>query len=150
MEASKSTFRPSDEVLEEIRRAFRELRPRMIEFADENARLNPRSLRDQLSDEEVEQFINAYESLFMEALDGGHKVRDMILDTALEPIMATGQTALDFVRSNILSAVLMAHRLLPLVREDLRDDAARWLAVFQAEYAHDSARKAMEIEARRG
>ena len=141
---------PSEDVRAELKRAFAELRPRFGELAQANAAVDPEPLVDELGDEEIAQFINAYEALFNEALDGtGREVRDLVFDTALEPIMAMGQTALSMIRSNVISAVTLTHRLLPLVREDVRDDAAMWLAGYLSQYTYELAERALAIEARR-
>lgn len=143
--------RPADEaVRREIARAFRELRPRMIANAHDDADLDPASMISEFTESELEQFVNAYEALFMEALEGGeHSTRAFILETALPPILEQGQTALTMIRSNVISAVMMTYRLLPLVEADVRHEAARWLAAFHSGYTHDLAERALELEAKR-
>jgi hypothetical protein len=141
----------SDEARAEIARAFRELRPDMIENAAADRDLDPASRFDEFRAEDLEQFLNAYEAMFMEALEGqGRGTRDLILETALPPVVdEMGQTARDMVRGNVVSAVMLAHRLLPLVREDLRDDAARWLASFLSGYSHEVVGRVLALEADR-
>lgn len=137
-------------VLDAIARAFRELRPTMIANARADADLDPNSRVDDFSEGDLEQFLNAYEALFMESLEGtGRTTRAFILDTALPPVIALGQTTLDLVRSNVLSAVMTSHRLLPLIEPELRDDAARWLAAFHSGYAYDVAERALALESGR-
>ena len=135
---------------DEIERAFRELRPRMLADAAADADLDPASRFDDFAEGDLEQFLNAYEALFMEALSGtGRSTRDFILDTALPPILELGQDPLDLVRSTMISAVMLTHRLLPLVDPDLRDDAARWLASFYSGYAYDVAQRAFALGPKR-
>jgi len=135
------------DVREALARAFGELRPHMIENAAADADLDPNSRFDEFDRGALEQFLNAYEAMFMEALEGrGRETRDFILETALPPFIAMGQTALDLVRSNAISSIMLAHRLLPLVPEDLRDEAARWLASFYSAYAYDMAGRALALE----
>ena len=132
----------------EIARAFRELKPHMLEHAHQDADLNPASLLDELGERDLEQFLNAYEGMFMEALEGtGHETRTFILETALPPILAMGQTTLDMIRSNVVSAVMLTHRMLPLIAEEHRDEAARWLARYHSEYTYELARRGLTIEA---
>ena len=135
------------EVREAIARAFGELRPRMIEHAAADADLDPQSRFDEFDRGALEQFLNAYEAMFMEALEGrGRGTRDFILEPALPPFIAMGQTTLDLVRSNAISSIMLTHRLLPLVPEDLRDEAARWLASFYSTYTHEIAGRALVLE----
>jgi hypothetical protein len=51
------------------------------------------------------------------------------------------------VRSNVVSAVMMSHRLLPLVSEENREDAARWLAAFLSDYNTEAIERALALEA---
>ena len=139
-----------DRVRDEIARAFRELRPRMAQDAAADADLDPASRLDDFGYQDIEQFINAYEALFMEALEGeGRETRDFILETALPPVLEMGQTALQLVRSNVISAVMLTHRLLPLVDAEVRHDAARWLAAFHSAYTYELAERALGLEAGR-
>ena len=131
----------------DLARAFQELRPQMIDNARADADLDPKSRIDDFSEPDLEQFLNAYEALFMEALDGSDETRRFVLETALPPLLATGQTALDLIRGNVVSAVMFAHRLLPLVAPERRDDAARWLAAFHGSYTQDVAGRALALEA---
>src|SRR3712207_3626568 len=102
----------SQEVRTSIARAFQDLRPSMIENARADAPLDPASRIEAFSDEDVEQFLNAYQALFNEALEGSSReTRELIFETALPPILEMGQTAADMLRSNVISAVMMTHRL---------------------------------------
>ena len=141
--------RITDEQLRaEIRRAFQALRPQMIPNAHADADLDPHSRIGDFSDADLEQFLNAYEAMFMEALDGsGRQTREFIFETALPPVLELGQTALDMIRSNVISAVMLTHRLLPLISEQYRDEAARWLALYHSTYAYELAERALALEA---
>ena len=141
--------RITDEQLRaEIRAAFEQLRPQMVENAHKDADLDPTSRIGEFSDEDLAQFVNAYEALFMEALEGtGRETRDFIFETALPPILELGQTALQMLRSNVISAVMMTYRLLPLISEERRDEAARWLALYHSTYAYELAERALALEA---
>jgi hypothetical protein len=131
--------------------AFERLRPQMLADAKRDADLDPASRIDDFSEPDLEQFLNAYDALMREALtDGGTATRDLILETALPPILELGQTPADMVRSNVISAVMLAHRLLPLVRPEQRDEAARWLASFYSTYAHELTGRALTLERERG
>ena len=139
------------EVREAIGRAFRELRPQMVANARKDADLDPASRAGEFSDADLEQIINAYEALFAEALAGsGRETRELIFETALPPIVEMGQTATDFMRGNVISAVMMTHRLLPLIDPDKREDAARWLAAFHSSYACELLERVRVLEAQRG
>jgi hypothetical protein len=134
----------------ELGRAFQQLRPQMVDNAFKDADLDPNNTVEDFSRDELEQFANAYEAMFTEALEGtGDETRRFIFDTALPPMVERGQSALDMIRSNVVSAVMSAHRLLPLVDAELRDDAARWLADFHATYAREVAERAIALEAER-
>ena len=134
----------------EIADAFRRLRPVMLENAERDAELDPNSRIGDFSEQDLEQFLNAYEAMFTEALEGeGRATRDLIIETALPPIIEFGQTSLDMVRSNVVSAVILAHRMLPLVSEEHREDAARWLAHFLSSYSYELVERAQALEAER-
>lgn len=151
MSGTADTSGADAETREEIGRAFRELRPKMIPNARDDADLDPASRVSEFSDADLEQMVNAYEALFNEALEGsGRETRELIFDTALPPIVEMGQTSSDFVRSNVISAVMMAHRLLPLISEERRHDAARWLAAFHSSYACELLDRVQKLEAERG
>ncbi len=139
-----------DRVRAEIAQAFQQLRPVMLANAERDAELDPNSRIDEFAEQDLEQFLNAYEAMFMEALEGtGSATRDLILETALPPIIEFGQTSLDMVRSNVISAVMLSHRLLPLISEEHRDDAARWLAAFLSSYSYEAIGRAQALEAER-
>ena len=138
---------PEPEVREEILAAFQQLRPAMVENARGDADLDPTSQVPEFSDSDLQQFVNAWEALFTEALEGsGRETRELIFDTALPPIVAMGRTAQDMMRSNVCSAVMLTSRLLPLVAPEHRDAAARWLASFQGEYAYDLLGRVLALE----
>jgi hypothetical protein len=137
-----------DDLRAEIARAFRELRPAMIADARKDADLDPASRMSEFRDEDLEQFANAYEAMFMEALDGtGRQTRDFVLDTALPPVLESGGSVLDLIRGNVVSAVMLTHRLLPLIAPEHRDGAARWLAAFQSSYTYEMAERGLAHEA---
>ena len=137
----------SDEVRRQIASAFTQLRPHMVENARRDADLDPASRVGSFSDDDLEQFINAYEALFTEALAGsGRQTRELIFDTALPPLLEMGQTTLDMIRSQAVSSVMLTYRLLPLVDEEHRDEAARWLAAFQSEYAYELIERVMALQ----
>lgn len=138
---------PSEPVRAELARAFRELRPQMIANAHADADLDPRSRIDAFSDSDLEQFLKANETMFCEALEGSTATRDFVFDTALPGVLELGQTALDMIRSNVISSVMLTHRLLPLVSAELRDEAARWLAVYQSGYTYELAQRVLALEA---
>jgi hypothetical protein len=130
--------------------AFERLRPQMLEDARRDADLDPASRIDEFDEKDLEQFLNAYEALLREALtDGGRQTRDLILETALPPILELGQTVPDMVRSNVISSVMLTHRLLPLVADERRDEAARCLAAFLSDYHHDVIERVVALEAER-
>jgi hypothetical protein len=136
--------------LDELAAAFKRVRPQMVAFARRDADLDPGSRIAEFSDADVEQFVNAYEALFLEALAGsGRETRDLVLETALPPIVDLGQTSLDMVRSNAISAVMLTHRLLPQVSPERREDAARWLAAFYGGYAAEVVERVLALEAER-
>lgn len=141
---------PSDAVRSAILRAWNELRPALADVAIQDADLDPDSRTAEFSADELDQFINAYEALFLEAVEGrGRATRDLILDTALEPLMASGKTTTpSLLRGNTISAIMLAHRLLPLIDAADRDEAARWLARFQGDYAHEITQRGLDIEGR--
>jgi hypothetical protein len=138
---------PDTAVREDLARAFAELRPKFVENARRDADLDPDRRADGFSDADLEQFVNAYEALFLEAIEGrGREKRDLILETALPPILELGSTSLDVVRSNVVSAVMTTYRLLPRVPEERREEAARWLATFFADYTREIAERALAGE----
>jgi hypothetical protein len=148
---SPTTNAPGDAdeaVRAELARAFKELCPRMVEHARQDADLDPTSRVADFSDAEVQQFVNAFEKIFHEALSGsGRQTRELIFDTALPPIRALGLTTQDMIRSNLISAVMLTHRLLPMVAAERRHAAARWLATFHSEYAYELLGRLQALEA---
>jgi hypothetical protein len=138
------------DTLAELSEAFNRLRPQMVELARRDADLDPNSRIDEFSDADIEQIFNAYAALFQEAIDGsGRQTRELVLQTALPPIVEFGQTSLDMVRSNMISAVMLTHRLLPQVSEERREDAARWLAAFYGDYCSEVIERVLALEADR-
>lgn len=141
---------PDDQhdVRQDLLRAFRELRPEMVRYARSDADLDPKSRADEFGDADIEQILNAWEGLVVEALTGsGRETRDLVLDTALPPIVRSlGQTAADMVCSNTISAVMLTHRLLPRIPAERREDAARWLAAFYGGYAHELVERVQRLE----
>jgi hypothetical protein len=141
---------PEPAVRDAIARAFEQLRPNMIANAHADADLDPASRLEDFSDSDLEQFLNAYDALFTEALQGtGRSTRDFVLDTALPPILELGQSAADMIRSNVISAVMLTHRLLALVEEEHREEAARWLARYHSDYAVEVAERVRALETQR-
>jgi hypothetical protein len=136
------------DVRRDLLRAFRELRPEMVKHARGDADLDPKSRADEFSDADIEQILNAWEGLVVEALTGsGRATRDLVLDTALPPIVRSlEQTAADMIRSNTISAVMLTHRLLPKIAAERRDEAARWLAAFYGGYAHELVERVQRLE----
>lgn len=140
---------PSEPVRAALERAFGELRPQMITHAHADADLDPNSRLEAFSDGDLKQFIKAYETMFLEGLEGSTATRDFVFETALPGVLELGQTALDMIRSNVISSVMLTHRLLPLVEPELRDDAARWLAAYHSGYTYDLAQRVLALEAAR-
>ena len=141
---------PETAVRDALARAFAEVRPQMVQFAREDADLDPNRRADDFSDADIEQFLNAWEALFLEALEGtGRAKRDLILETALPPVLELGGGAADLVRGNVVSAVMTTHRLLARVADGQRDEAARWLARFFSGYAREVAERAIALERER-
>ena len=142
----------SEDVRKEILRAFRELRPQLIPNARKDADLDPHSRVGEFSDGDLEQIANAWEGVFVESLEGtGRQTRDLLFDTALPPIVeALGQSVQDMVRSNVITAVMLTHRLLPLIADEQREEAARWLAAFHSGYAYEMVERVTALQAGRG
>jgi hypothetical protein len=136
------------DVRQDLLDAFREVRPEMLKHTREDADLDPKSRADEFSDADIEQILNAYEGLIVEALTGSSReTRDFVMETALPPIVRSlEQTAADMIRSNTISAVMLAHRLLPKIASERRDDAARWLAAFYGGYAHELVERVQSLE----
>ena len=132
----------------DILRAFEQYRPQMIADARHDAELDPTSRVGEFSDADLDQFINAYGALLREGLtSSGRETRELILDTALPPILELGQTVPDMVRSNVISSVMLTHRLLPLVAEEHREEALRCLAAFLSDYHSDVIARAIALGA---
>ena len=131
----------------EIARAFHELRPHIIENARKDADLDPASRLSAFSDADLEQIVNAWEAMFVEALEGrGRETRELIFETALPPILELGQTSLDMARSTVISAVMLTSRLLPLIAPEHRESAARWLACYHSSYAYELLERVMALK----
>ena len=130
---------PGGDIRDDLLRAFRQLRPDMLQNARADADLDPNSRADEFSDEDIEQILNAYEGLMVEAFTGaGRQTRDLVLETALPPIVRSlQQTTADMVRSNVISAVMLTYRLLARIEPERHEEAARWLAAFHGGYAHE-------------
>ena len=132
----------------DLLRAFEQYRPQMIADARRDAELDPASRVGEFSDADLEQFLNAYGALLHEGLTGsGRQTRELILDTALPPILELGQTVPDMVRSNVISSVMLTHRLIPLVADEHREEAVRCLAAFLSEYHADVIERAIALGA---
>ena len=116
-------------------RAFTEVRPELdTVIADMAAQLPQEELED-YDPEVAGQFLNAFETLVVEALEGaGDEKRRFIFDTAIPAMVAQGQTAVDFARGHTTFFVALGHRILERVARDECPGAELWLSRFLGDY----------------
>jgi hypothetical protein len=135
----------------ELVQAFRDLRPQLYDISQETSRLTPESNPEDYSREAIEQFLNAYEALVLEALEGrGRSRRDLIFDTALPVVVAEGQPVGAMVQSGVALAVTLTHLLLARVPEHVRDESAAWLAAFFSAYTRETLERVIELQREAG
>jgi hypothetical protein len=131
----------------ELLQAFKDLRPHLFDVSMQTSRMTPESNPDDYSREDIEQFLNAYEALMLEALEGrGRAKRDIIFESALPAVVAEGQPAVSMIQSNVATSVMMTYRLLDAVPAAAREESALWLAGFFSGYTREMAERTLELE----
>jgi hypothetical protein len=139
-----------EELHAELRRAFDEFCPKMAGHLRQDAGLDPTTPLGWIDDAELQQFVNAFKAMVTEALDGPERsTRNLIFETALPGVVAEGRTDLQMARSTVITAVMVAYRMLPLVAPEHRDGAARWLAAFYGGYVHELVQRAQALQSAR-
>lgn len=82
----------------------------------------------------TEQFIRAFLALLREGIEGGGEQRDLVMQTAVPALVASGQTTEQLVHGHVAFFMVLQARMVNAVPEELRDDAALWLARYAAGY----------------
>src|SRR5687767_7822752 len=81
--------------------------------------------------EETDQFLNAFERLLAEALEGDRRdTRDFLFDTAIPALMASGTSPYALLGGQVTFFVVLTNHLLCAVPAGLREEATFWLAGF--------------------
>ena len=128
--------------------AFKALRPELYAISDQTSDMTPESNPEDYSREDIEQFLNAYEALVLEAMEGrGRQTRDLIFETALPGIVAEGHSVGELVQSGVAMSIMLTHRLLEQVPAEERDAAAAWLAAFYSGYTRETVERVLELGA---
>jgi len=84
---------PSGAAPESLVEAFKAIRSELYAISERTSQITPESNPEDYSRGDIEQFLNAYEALVLEAMEGrGRETRDLIFDTALPGIVAEGHT----------------------------------------------------------
>lgn len=84
-----------------------------------------------------DQFLRAFLALLREGIEGGGEQRELVMQTAVPALVASGQTPQQLVRSHIAFFMVLQSRMVPQVPDALRDDAALWLARYAADYTRE-------------
>ena len=85
-------------------------------------------------DRASEQFMRAFLALLREAIQGGGEQRDLVMQTAVPALVASGQTPEQLVHGHVAFFMVLQARMVAAVPGELRDDAALWLARYAAGY----------------
>lgn len=88
-------------------------------------------------DRATDQFLRAFLALLREGIEGGGEQRDLVMQTAVPALVSAGQTPEQLVHGHVAFFMVLQSRLVPAVPEELRDDAALWLARYAAEYTRE-------------
>ena len=133
---------------ESLVEAFKAVRPELYAISETTSEITPESNPEDYSRGDIEQFLNAYEALVLEAMEGrGRETRDLIFDTALPGIVAEGHTVGALVQSGVAMSVYLTHRLLARVPDEGREEAALWLASFYSGYTRETVERVLELGA---
>ena len=139
---------PSGAAPESLVEAFKAVRPELYAISEKTSEITPESNPEDYSRGDIEQFLNAYEALVLEAMEGrGRETRDLIFDTALPGIVAEGHGVGELVQSGVAMSVYLTHRLLEHVPAGDREAAALWLATFYSGYTRETAERVLELGA---
>lgn len=105
---------------------------------------------DELSEAAQDQFLRAFTTLLREGLEGGREQRELVMETAVPAIVASGQTSvLELVAGHVSIFVALTQRLVEAVPEAVRGDACVWMARYAAEYTREVTERALAAEAGR-
>jgi hypothetical protein len=106
--------------------------------------------RDELSDAAQDQFLHAFVALLREGLEGGHEQRELVMETAVPALVASGQTSvLELVAGHVSIFVALTQRLVEAAPEAVRADAGVWMARYASEYTREVTERALAAEAGR-
>ncbi len=106
--------------------------------------------QDEAVTTEQRQFLNGLETLVLEGLRGeGRTTRDFVFDTAIPILVSEGRTTVDLVEGHTTLFVALGHELASAVPDDVRPDAAMWLAGFFGDYVREVAERALVAERER-
>ena len=110
------------------------------------ARIRARQTGVALDDHDLEQLMNGFESLLLEALEErGTEARDLFIETTVPGVIAAGLRTPDQLAGGTAAwGVLLSTALLSRLPDDQRQPAAVWLAGFFGDYAEAAARAARE------
>jgi hypothetical protein len=129
------------EALTTVRPGLGELSRRLSEASPQAQPAEP------FDDAANDQFLNAFETVVREGLEGGGQTREFIFSTAVPALVAAGQTPEMLVHGHVAFFVVFCHRLLATVGDDVREDAEVWLSGFFADYVAEVDRVARAAQA---
>jgi hypothetical protein len=118
-----------------------------------------RALAESVQDEDAdpsldeaagEQFLRAFEALLREGFEGRRDQRDLVMETAVPALVATGQSSAELVEGHVAFFVILSARLLEEVPANLRDQAGPWLARYAGDYVREVTERAQEAERAEG
>ena len=141
---------PDSPIRAVLLRAFADVRPGLDEVAARMAASAPEDQRREYDPEATGQFINAFETLMIEALEAaGDEKRRFVFDTAIPAMVAQGQTPVDLTRGHVAFFSVLAHRMLERVPREDCPGAEIWLSQFLGNYCAevvDRAQRAQRAE----
>lgn len=85
-------------------------------------------------DRATEQFLRAFLALLREGIAGGGEQRDLVMQTAVPALVASGQTPEQLVHGHVAFFMVLQARIVASVPAELRDDATLWMARYAAGY----------------
>ena len=129
-------------LLESVRVAREDMRAIARSMAD----ATPAAERRETDEAANEQFLNAFEALLVEALEGGTEQRTFIMDTAIPALVADGITTSEMLQGHVAYFVALTPRLADGVPAEQRQDAITWLARYFALYACEVTERSLAAE----
>jgi len=133
-------------LIESVRGAREDMRA-LAELVRDAVPANERGEDDEAANE---QFLNAFQALLIEALEGGTEQRRLIMDTAIPALVADGTRHPTMLQGHVAYFVALTPRLVEGVPAEQRTEALAWLARYFGAYAREVSDRTLAAERAQG